>query len=60
MTTQELIEACRERQLQAMFGTDTYTDPLWGHVADRLEELAGVPALLVAALYVLQRNGIAL
>jgi hypothetical protein len=36
MTTQELIEACRERQLQAMFGTDTYTDPLWGHVADRL------------------------
>jgi hypothetical protein len=60
MTTQELIEACRERQLQAMFGTDTYTDPLWGHVADRLEELAGVPALLVAALQVIQRNGIAL
>jgi hypothetical protein len=60
MTTQELIEACRERQLQQLFGTDTVPDPLWCHVADRLEELAGVPALLVAALHVLQRNGIAL
>lgn len=59
MTTQELIEACRERQLAHALGTAN-SDPLWGTVADRLEELAGVPALLVAALHVLQRNGIAL
>lgn len=60
MTTQELIEACRERQLRGAFGADSYADPLWGHVADRLEELASVPALLVAALAVLQQGGLAL
>jgi hypothetical protein len=36
MTTEELIEACRERQLQAMFGTGTYTHALTKADYDRL------------------------
>lgn len=59
MTTEELIEICRERQLAHALGLPD-SDPMWGHVADRLEELAGVPAMLVAALQLLQRNGMVL
>ena len=60
MTTEELIAAARERQLQQSFGVDSYADPLWGHLADRLEELAGMPALLVDALLALKERGIML
>jgi len=60
VTTEELIAAARERQLQQTFGTDTYADPLWGQLADRLEELAGLPAQLVDALLVLRERGVVL
>jgi len=60
MTTQELIAAARERQRQQTFGQDTYADPLWGQLADRLEELACWPGLYVEFLRELRERGVVL